>query len=115
LIYNLWGWNDYVTLVLAQDRSLLDYVHDYWKKFMKHLNESPEGSGYRETWEAYPISMEPDKSFYKSMGILSLMSHKMNFPNLGISSMINTHVVKDLTLCGNNSNFAHEAVKSYEV
>ncbi len=36
---------------------------------MNHLNESPEGSGYRETWEAYLISTAPDISFYKSMGI----------------------------------------------
>jgi hypothetical protein len=69
LTYNLWGWNDFVTLVLAQDRSLLDYVYDYWRKFMKHLNESPEGSEYRETWESYLISTPPDKGFYKSMGI----------------------------------------------
>jgi len=69
LIHNLWGWNGYVTLVLARDKSLLDYVYDYWKKFMRHLSESPEGNGYRETWEAYWIFTMPDKSFYKSMDL----------------------------------------------
>jgi hypothetical protein len=49
LINNLWGWNDHLTLVLAREKSLLDYVYDYWQKFMKHLNESPEGNEYRET------------------------------------------------------------------
>jgi len=44
LIYNLWEWNDYVTLVLPQDKSLNVYVYDYWKKFMKSLNESPNGA-----------------------------------------------------------------------
>jgi hypothetical protein len=71
IIHNMWGWNDHVTLVLAKDRSLLDYVYDYWEKFMKHLNMSPEASGYRETWEAYLIATSPDKSFYKSMGLRS--------------------------------------------
>jgi len=37
IIHNLWEWNDHVTLVLAKDRSLLDYVYDYWKKFMKSI------------------------------------------------------------------------------
>ncbi|CAF0845512.1 unnamed protein product [Rotaria sp. Silwood1] len=56
LKHNLWGWNDYTTLVLAKDRSLLDYGYDYWEKFLKYLSTSPEASWYRETWEAYLIS-----------------------------------------------------------
>ncbi|CAF4300227.1 unnamed protein product [Rotaria sp. Silwood2] len=67
LIHNLWGWNDYTTLVLAKDRSLFDYVYDYWERFMKHLSTAPEASGYRETWEAFLISTSPDRSVYKSM------------------------------------------------
>ena len=31
-------------IVLMQEKSLLDYVYDYWQKFMRHLNEFPEGS-----------------------------------------------------------------------
>ncbi len=46
LIHNLWGWNVYVTLVLARDKSLLDYMYDDWNKLMRHLIESPEGNGY---------------------------------------------------------------------
>ena len=68
LIYNLRGWNDYVTLVLSHQKSLLDYVYDYWKRFMKHLNESPEGNECRETWEAYLICQISDKSFYGFKG-----------------------------------------------
>jgi hypothetical protein len=46
---------------------LLNYVYDYWQKFMKHLNESPEGNEYRETWEAYLICKTPDRILLKNM------------------------------------------------
>jgi hypothetical protein len=36
---------------------------------MKHLNMSPEASGYRETSETYLKSTSPDRNFYKSMGL----------------------------------------------
>jgi hypothetical protein len=69
IVYNLWGWDDYVTLVLARDKTMLDYVFNYWRKFMGHLSTSPEGHEYRETWEAYLISKTTDKTLYKSMGL----------------------------------------------
>lgn len=69
IVYNLNGWNDYTTLTLARDKSLLDYVYHYWMKFMKHLNESPEGREYRETWEAYLIIKTAEKSLFKSLSL----------------------------------------------
>ena len=71
LVHSLWGWDDTVTLILAREKSLLDYVYDYWKKLIKHMMESPEGKEYRETWEAYLICSSQDKSFYKSMELRS--------------------------------------------
>jgi hypothetical protein len=97
LIYNLWGWNDYVTLVLAQDKSLLDYVYDYWMKFMKHLNESSEGNGYRETWEAYLICKSSDKRLYNSMGLrtdnffINRLVQRAYHTNLDVFLFFNTH------------------------
>lgn len=97
IVYNLGRWNDHVTLVLAQDKSLLDYLFDYWKKFIKHLNESPEGNEYREIWEAYMIINSTDKNFYKSMGLrrnnffMNRLVQKAQYTNLDIFSFFNTH------------------------
>jgi hypothetical protein len=97
LINNIWGWNDHVTLVLAREKSLLDYVYDYWKKFMKHLNESPEGNEYRETWEAYLICKTPDRSFYKDMGLrknnffMNRYAQRAHHTNLDIFSFFCFH------------------------
>ena len=69
LINNLWGLNDHMTLVISQEKYLLDHVYVYWQKFTRHLIESSEGNEYRETWEAYLISKAPDEKFYKSVGV----------------------------------------------
>ena len=76
LINNLWGWNDHMTLIISQEKSLLDHLYAYWQKFTKHLIESPEGNEYREIWEAYLISKAPDEKFYKTIGV-----RKNNFMN----------------------------------
>ena len=71
LVYGLWGWDDYTTLILAKDYTLRDYIFKYWKKFMKHLDESSEGLIFQQTWTAFLIATSPSKSYYKSMGFRS--------------------------------------------
>ena len=96
-MHNLWGWNDIVTLILAREKSLLDYVYDYWKKLMKHIIESPEGNEYAETWEAYLICTSQNKDFYKSMGLrcdnlfMNRLAQRAHHTNLDLFSFLCTH------------------------
>jgi hypothetical protein len=68
LVYSLWVWDDYTTLILSRDYSLRDYVFRYWKKFIKHLDESPEALVFEQTSTAFLIATAPTKEYYKSIG-----------------------------------------------
>ena len=97
LIYDLREWNDFATLVLARERSILDYVYDYWDKFMKHLNESSEGNEYRQTWDAYLNHIVADKRIYNSMGLrknnfyINRYVQRVHHTNLDVSSFFCEH------------------------
>ena len=87
LIYTLWGWDDYITVALTKERTILDYVSDYWKRLIHHMEHAAEAISYRETWEAYLTATSPDRVFYKSMGFrknsvfpkrLALRAHHTN-------------------------------------
>jgi hypothetical protein len=71
LVYGLGGWDDYTTLILAREYTLRDYIFKYWKKFMKHLDESSEALIFQQTWTAFLIATSPSKSYFKSMGFRS--------------------------------------------
>jgi len=76
----------------VREKSPLDYVYDYYQKFMKHLNESPEGKEYIETWEAYLICKKQDGSLCKSIGFrknnffINRYAQRAHHTNLDISS-----------------------------
>ncbi len=63
LVYSLWGWDDYTTLILSRD-----YLFRYCNKFIKHLEESPEALIFQQSWTAFLIATFLSKEYYKSMG-----------------------------------------------
>ncbi len=68
IVYNLWGWDDYMVYVLTKEKTLIDYLYDYWIKLKKHLGTSQEALDYQQTWEAFLIATSPNREYYKSMG-----------------------------------------------
>jgi hypothetical protein len=68
IVYSLWGWDDYTVFVLSREKSLMDYLYNYWLRLKKHLDISHEAIEYQQTWEAYLIATSPSKVYYKSMG-----------------------------------------------
>jgi hypothetical protein len=68
-VYSLWGYEDYTTLCLSRERALGDYVYEYWVRFQKHLDQSPEADSYRQTWTTFLIATDPSKTYYTSIGV----------------------------------------------
>jgi hypothetical protein len=66
LVYSLWGWEDLTTLILATEKTLNDYIYNYWKKLNQHLDISIEAN-------AFMIITLPERYnlYYKSMGFRS--------------------------------------------
>lgn len=97
LIYNLLGWDDLTTLALSREYSIRDYLFKYWKKFMKHLDESPEAIVFQQTWNAFLIATSPSKTVYKSMGFRknskfsNRLSTKAHHLKLDVISFFNNH------------------------
>ena len=87
IVYALWGWDDYIVLVLTREKSLMDYIYNYWLRLKKHLDTAHEAIEYQQTWEAYLIATSPNRIHYKSMGFrknsffpnrLAARAHHMN-------------------------------------
>lgn len=98
LVYGLYGWDDYTTLILSRDYTLRDYIFKYWKKFMKHLDESAEALVFQQTWTAFLIATSPSKSYYKSMGFRK----NSKYPNrLSLNAQ---HIKLDVITFFNNHN-----------
>ena len=97
LVYSLWGYEDFTTLVLSRELSLRDYVYRYWLRFQKHLDESPEAIMYRQTWTAFLIATSPSKEYYRSCGFrknnvfANKLSQRAQHTYLDFLSFINTH------------------------
>lgn len=71
IVYNLYYWDDFTTLVITREKSLRDYLFLYWRKFMSHLLTVDEAVAFRMTWNAYLVTTSPDKSWLGSMGFRS--------------------------------------------
>jgi hypothetical protein len=97
LVYGLSGWDDYTTLILSRDFTLRDYLFKYWKKFMKHLDESSEALVFQQTWTAFLIATSPSKNYYKSMGFRknskfpNRLSAKAQHIKLDVITFFNNH------------------------
>ncbi|CAF1681552.1 unnamed protein product [Rotaria magnacalcarata] len=105
LVYGLCGWDDYTTLILSRDYTLRDYIFKYWKKFMKHLDESSEALTFQQTWTAFLIATSPCKSYYKSMGFRK----NSKFPNR-LSAQAQ-HIKLDVITFFNNHNKQYSIFK----
>ena len=97
LVYSLRGWDDYTTLALSRDYSLRDYLFRYWKKFIKHLDESSEALVFQQTWTAFLIATSPSKTYYKSMCFRknskfpNRLAVKAHHTKLDVITFFNTH------------------------
>ncbi|CAM4867060.1 unnamed protein product [Rotaria socialis] len=68
IVYGVYGWNEFTTLILCQEKTLLDYIFSYWSKFSLHLDKSLEATSYQHTWTAFQTLNKLDKSQYKNLG-----------------------------------------------
>ena len=67
IVYNLGQWDDLTTIIVAREKTLLDYIYTYWSKLIKHLLNSPEALSFQQTSNAYWIITSPDTSWLKTM------------------------------------------------
>lgn len=68
IVYGLYGWDDFTTLILSQEKTLQDYIYSYWPKLSLHLEKSLEATSYQHTWTTFLTLTTLDKSQYKNLG-----------------------------------------------
>ena len=68
IVYGLHRWNDENTLILSQEKSLNDYIFNYWSKLALHLERAHEAVQCQQSWSAYLTVTSPNRMWMKSMG-----------------------------------------------
>ena len=51
LVFSLRNWDDISTLILSQEKSLLDHLFSYWSKFCIHLEKSHDALCFQQNME----------------------------------------------------------------
>lgn len=73
IIHDLTNWDDLAAEIISNEKTLYDYLYTYWRKFSFHLEQSPDATQYMQTWTAYQAAKDPDRTWYRSMGLREII------------------------------------------
>jgi hypothetical protein len=44
--------------IISREKTLYDYIYNYWSRFSIHLDQSLEATQYQHTWTAFNIAKD---------------------------------------------------------